>query len=348
MVNLRGPARFAASDTVLICLSAFLGTFAALGVLGVFEAQGSSLMRVLHRPQAVAAALALLCALAARIAMVASARSDREDPKSRAVRLLFLTGFFLCTAGVVVSSFVRFEGGIALTEGQRFGDGGTAYEEGSVSQRRYARAPDLDLAMLEIVPRIRDAGMALRGVSARVLHIDRPSGAQDVLTLRSWFPVYRYGAWLHIKDFGYSPFYRISGPSGEVLDEAFVSMRLFPPGAEDSFRLRVQPETFYLKYYPAGTHADALSAAPQYRLRIARNLDLIVPSRAVSPGEKVGMGGGMAVSFEQIRHWGYVTIVKDAGFTFVMLPGAVLMLTALTLAARKGINVLTVGRRQEN
>ncbi|MBI5196776.1 MAG: hypothetical protein HZA10_10715, partial [Nitrospirae bacterium] len=130
-----------------------------------------------------------------------------------------------------------------------------------------------------------------------------------------------------IKDFSYAPRCRISVSTGEVMNDAYSIMRLFPPDTEDSFRLLTLPHTFYLRYYPeglmtgGGASAAGQKKGPLYKLRVVKNLDIVF-NGYVSADEKTTVGS-ITIAIDDIKKWVEIAVVRDYGI-YLIVPGMVI------------------------
>lgn len=342
--------RAAASDGLFLGLYVFLAGFVLISVSGFRTAGSGGAMRILHTvPALVASGILLVHAFARMIIFLTAPKQEGRGAPLRLAGIYISFGCALMAAGIIISSLTRFEASMVLTEGQDFGDGGAGYTEGSVYSRRFSNPPDMKITMLQVTPALYNNGRDVLNLKAQFGYENRLSGNKKILYCNSLVPLFADGIFFRASNFGYSPHYRISSPAGEVLDEAFIIMKLFPPGSEDSFRIPIMPETFYLRYYPEGSRIqkDTITSAGErqgafYQLRIARNLDLIVPSRPVAAGEQVGMGP-MLISFDEPRRWVKIKVVKDAGLYFLG-PGIFIALATALWGGYQRINSIMLMR----
>ena len=306
---------------------AFTAAYGALKVSGLVGVPAESMIRALHDRSPQIALVVLLCAALARLLVL-----DRSGLRSAALPLWL--GVLLMASGLVISSAVRFEGHILLTEGQQFNGADEEYVEGSRALGSHARAPRFVIAAREVAPRLSKSGRDAERISL-VAAYQHAGGAPREMTLGSRLPAVADGIFLRVVRFGYSPLFRITGASGEVLEESFFSLAVFPPGAEDSIRLMHTPHTYAVRYFPQGIEAAPGSregtqspGEPVFRLRVTRNLGILY-NGTVRLHEQV-LIESTAVSFEQVRKWAEIAVVKDHG---VILFGAGALLFAAALVA---------------
>lgn len=325
-----------------------LGSYVLVQWSGILVTERPGVMRVLHQAPALAACAVLMVISAAKaLRLVTGAGSGRKAVAPRLPALLFYGGCALITSGVLLSSQVRFEGNVLLTEGQGFGGDASEYVEGTVYRGRFGRYPDMAMVMKKVSPHFWRQGRRVLDITAEA---DCRRGAYNPagpITIRSYFPALAGDLLLRIRSFGYSPFYRIVNTEGRVFDEAFVMLKLFPPGSEDSFRTIELPHTFYLKYYPDGLPVKdsappnvGASAGPVFKIRVSRNLDILVNDGAMKLYEKLDIGPvpPLYLSIEAVRRWAEVRLVRDYGL-FIMLPGFLLVMLApaAAMAGRVGL-----------
>lgn len=321
----------------------FAAVYGALKASGLVGVPAESIVRTMHDGPPQLALFALLCAALARLVLL-----GRSGLRSAALPLWL--GVLLMASGLVISSYVRFEGHILLTEGQQFSGGDEEYVEGSRALGSHARAPRFVIAAREVAPRLSKSGRAAERITLRAAY-QHAGGTPRELTLGSRLPAFADGMFLKVVRFGYSPLFRITGASGEVLEESFFSLAVFPPGAEDSIRLMHTPHNYAVQYFPHGVEAGPREAGqdpgePLFHLRVTRNLGLLY-SGMVRLHEQV-LIESTAVSFEQVRKWAEISVVKDQG---IVLFGAGALLSAAALVAarikRTGIPADLRGGREE-
>jgi len=342
MVTKRTLAGF---DALAVTASAsFAAAYSAVMVSGLAGVPAENIVTALHDRAPQVALIVLLCAALARLLLLE--RSER-----RPATLLLWLGVLLMASGLVASSYVRFEGRILLTEGQQFSGADEEYAEGSVVRAKRAAVPRFAMAAREVAPRLSKSGLIAERI---VLHASyqHAGGQRREVEIGSLLPTFLDGMFLRARRFGYAPLFRITGNAGEVLEESFFSLAVFPPGAEDSIRLMHTPHTYYVQYYPQGTGPAADAAAgvpaagdPVFRLRVARNLALLY-NGTMRLREKV-LIESTSVSFEQVRKWAELSVVRDHGIV-LFSAGAFLSATAMLVrrVRRKGVADAVQGRQE--
>jgi hypothetical protein len=305
----------------------FIAGYVVVRSSGIASPAPEGLVQMFHR----APLFAAVCLLGIQ-AVLNMALPDAGHTRGRMPRWSDL-GFILAAAGILLSSLTRFEGTMVLAEGQAFGRNGVGYLDGSVRAARFADAPSIEIDMLGVAPVLRTDGMSARDVKAQIGYTDRVSGARKTMTVHRAIPAYVDGMFLQVREFGYSPRYRIWEPGGTMIDEAYVLLKVFPPGAEDSFSLPTSPYTFSVRYDPAGALAGEGAPAagggnpgPVYILRITRIMDLVLPSQPLALGAQAFFEQG-SIAFVDTAVWAELTVVKDRGL-YLLLPGAACLLGA--------------------
>jgi hypothetical protein len=308
-------------------LSALLVQYA-----GLFGPASGSLMQVLHRPPVLAGIAAFLVNGTVWGLAAWSAERPSGPRRTRITPFgLAYAGLLLIAAGILLGSATRFEGRLALTEGQEAALASDGFEAGTLTLRKFSRAPGGSLLL-------RSAGEGMQG--ADVLY--RPAGGGEAreFRIRSLLPAWNAGYRFTIRSAGFAPHVFLIDRNSIVIDDFYAVLQLSPAGAEDSFRFDgIIPHTFFLRYYPEASLApDAAGAAraasePLFHVRIARNLD-IVANQYAAPGEAVRFDK-LVLSLEDMRKWVEVQVVRDPGM-YLLWPGMLLTLGgAAAIAVRR-------------
>lgn len=317
-------------ERVVIFLSSFVLAYGALKLSGLFAPSPEGGIRTFYEQ---APRIALYLALPAALGRLLLAGWLREGYAS----MLLWSGVLIMAAGLVMSSMVRFEGRILLTEGQQFSGAAEEYAEGSLAVGSKASSPRFALAVKEVAPSISRNGRTADRISVKVAYRKEGEPTREI-SMTSALPTVVDGVFFRIRQFGYSPRYRVTGNGGMVLDESYVALAVFPPGNEDSFRLQPVPHTFYVQYYPDGREQDQEKAqndagptGPEFRLRIVRNLELLYHG-PVRLHEQV-LFESMALSIEDVRKWVEISVIQDHGLVLFYAGGA-MFASALLIAYR--------------
>jgi len=315
-----------------LSFASFVPAYGVLRISGLFTAQTTTLIRVLHELSPQIALLLFIVAVVCSIALEWGVSAEKS--------LLYLRmGLIIMAAGLILSSFVRMEGKIILTEGQTFSGTAAEYVDSTLYLGKMARLPrfSLEAGAVSHSERTEFSFGGGDAVSASYRYGESPVRQ---IAVRSAFPTFSDGLRLKVVRFGYSPRYRISGQDNEVLEESFVSLGVFPPGNEDSFGVLSLPHVFYLRYYPSGIDEGSgnkdgagVASKPQFFLRLTRNYDILfrgpVRLHEVIRFEREG------ISFEEVRKWVELSVVRDYGMT-LFFAGCFLVSISLVIRYRPG------------
>jgi hypothetical protein len=308
----------------------YLATYVLLQYSGLFGPRPGSVMRVLHHAPSLAGVAALM---AYGIAWGYRNRSGPEAPgrrraSSTLARLAYV-GMMLCGAGIMLSSLTRFEGSLALTEGQEVSLAAESFDVGTLYRRRFSRVPQGTLVAGQIKQVLFSSGK-YEGTSGAIVLYRKAGGDPRILRINSLFPVVHDGNTLAVDAVGYAPHVFLFDRGGATIDNFYAVLQLLPAGTEDMFRFEGSiPHTFYMGYYPDVSlvpdvaQRSPVKAGPLYKVRIARNLD-IVANQYAAPGETVFFDK-LIFSAGDIRKWVEVRIVRDPGM-YLMWPGIALLL----------------------
>jgi hypothetical protein len=181
-------------------------------------------------------------------------------------------------------------------------------------------------------------GRAAAGAARRasVLHRRAGGGEPRLLRLRPLLPAWAAGYRFTARSAGYAPHVSLFTRQGVKIDEFYAVLQLVPAGTEDSFRFDgTIPHTFFMRYYPDASLAPAdagaarPAAGPVFRLRVARNLD-VVANQYAAPGEMIYFDR-LVLSVDDVRTWVEVQVIHDPGM-YLVWPGVVLALCAAVAA----------------
>lgn len=273
-------------------------SFIAIERLGIFSAQAPPLRGILMYWLVLVSSLAILVLLLV-FAVVNRSLMDR-------VHWLGMFSVVLIVVGIWTSRFADFTIDVVLTEGQVY-ETDDHRSVGLLYAGLFSPVPKFRL-MLDNVT--LDAGEREAADKTRArgrLRLLMPGGTPPrSITLSQGLPQVHQGMLLNVKSFGYSLRYAMK-KAGRVLDSNFISMRLFPFGNEDYFRL-LGPHTFYVRYYPG--HQEVGAERP-LKVKIARNKDIIFNGYAALNGDV--QFEDAAISFEEMRKWVEVSISRRWG-----------------------------------
>lgn len=324
--------KFLAGGAGHALIGTYLGSYVLLQYSGFFGPRPGSIMRVLHQWPALAAVAGFVLYGLAR---GYTHRFAKEAPghirKNFTLTRFAYLGIMLCGAGILLSSLTRFEGRLALAEGQEVTLAMESFDAGTLYQRKFSKVPQGSLMVREIEQFLwKHPGMQV----AKVRYRNAGSGASRELRIYPVLPGFVDGNTLTIKAAGYSPHVFLFDRSGDVIENFYAVLQLSPAGAEDSFRFDgIIPHTFYLRYYPDVSllpdrpDASRIKSGPLFRVRIARNLDIVADTYA-APDETVFFDK-LIFSAGDVRKWVEVQIVRDPGM-YLIWPGLLLLICSST------------------
>ena len=321
-------------ERFILGLSVFVASYGLLKSSGLFTLLPGGLIRALHETPPQGALYCLVIAAAVRIALE---RFTRE----RVLVLLFWAGVLTMAAGLVVSSFMRFEGTFVLTEGQEFTGTQEEFIAGSYYVGSRVKEPGFRLVMQTVSPRISRSGFTVERIKAQAAY-QRGSNNAETISIDSALPSFHDGKFFRATRFGYSPRYRVLDSAGRNLEEGFMSLDLFPPGNEDSILSWDIPYTYYVKYFPEGLREksgdpknEQQGQGPTFRIRVMRNLDLITTG-TVGLHEPIRFDS-MILSIEEVRTWAEISVVKDEGM-MIFIAGCIIAIIAGAIHYRRSRN----------
>lgn len=326
-------AQLLQSRLLPLAVAGYLVVYFLLEVTGLFALRSESPVWIVYSNAFLAGACVAAFLLAFRLF-----QPLRGGPWARQMIRLGLVLILVGIGGLFWGRLGRFEGRIFLTEGQIFSGLAEEYAAGSLRAGELASPPRIETTVVKVIPEFSKDGADLASLTATAQFVfPERSEITGPVTL-SKAPVFLRGNWIWLSSFGYSPYYRLIGEDGKMLDESFVYLRLFPPGSEDYFRL-LMPHTFYLRYEPPSDAAETGESAPsdsgEYHLRIARNKAILVDTD-VKPGESVAFDNA-SITFEPPRRWVEVVLVRDYGAilaVLTLLPGIAILGLSRVLVRR--------------
>ena len=312
---------------------------------GFFGLPYAGIIPIVHRWPALVGIIVLMAGSAA--SLITWWNTEGRAGRSFS-RVLLHCGLLIAGAGVLISSLTRFEGSLVLAEGQAGRTMKESLDPSGVYAKRFSSWPEEDLAVVGVAPFFSEKGKPLWRRRAEVLFRDvrNPQGRPVMIT--STLPSLVNGFFYRIGSVGYSPHFMLFDGTGAVINDAYAVMDLYPPGAEDFFRVFDIPHTFYVRYYPDASmvpdNAGQLDgkAGPRYKVRVARNLDLLM-DRYVSPFEMLPLDK-YVFSFQDAARWVEIQIVRDYGI-FLVIPGVIM---AMFGALAPVVGKLRGGRRERD
>ena len=300
----------AASSACFLCI------FSLLELTGLFRPSPAPPGELVHAPAFLAAATLLLAGLVPVL--------GRSAVLTRGGRRLAVPALALVAIGIWSSYLTRFHAEIDLTEGETFSSLGQEFPRDGLYRGRFAGFPHVVARLDALSPTFGGGGKRLEGLAGTVTLFPAGGGKARETRLGDGLPALFNGMRLRLDGFGYSPRYVLKGVDGREIDSAWVSMRLFPPGSEDGFRL-ISPHTVYLRYLPA-----AAGAKRSFGMRIVRSKDILY-NGTVAPGEFAPFDNGR-IAIAEVRQWARLSVTRDWGEP-VVYGGLVLLAVSLATAA---------------
>ncbi len=311
----------------------YLAAYGTMQASGLFGPPPSGIMKLVQQWPFLAGVIVL---------MVGSVMELTTAGKERAVTarrplagVLLYGGLLVAGTGVLVSSGTRFEGSITLAEGQEGRVARGEIDPSSFSAGRFSSWPEANLAILNVSPFFSEKGTPNAGKQAVLLWKDRRTPGGREVSITSLKPRMIGGSFSWIAQAGYSPHCQLFNANGNLIDDGYAVLDLYPPGSEDFFRLPELPHTYYVRYYPDASmvresDAPAGRTGPLYRVRVVRNLDLVADVY-VSPNELVPFDDH-ALMLLDVRRWVEIRIVNDPGL-FLLVPGVALAVAGAVIMA---------------
>lgn len=258
--------------------------------------------------------------------------------------ILLHASFFFIPLGILISAYTLFDGYAVVTEGQSF------YSKDLSSYARIApqgvknkpgRIPDISFRLDNIKPVFWQDKLLFTDLSADVAYPAKEASSYKTIRLNA--PMIYKGTFLAIRGFGYSPYFRLKNKEGKVMGESFVTLRVFPPGAEDSFSLQDFPYRIEVSVFPdyikkkGKIESKSLNLNnPIYLIKLVKDKK-VVHRQYLLPGN-ILEHEGFTLMFPEIRYYGEFAVVKDTG-VWVIFGGL--------LAASLGLVIKFVFYRKE-
>ncbi len=314
----------------LAFIGGYLVAYVLLQYSGLFAPRPENIIRTLHHWPALAGAAAFVLSGMAGIYTSLFVR-DEACPSSGNIILssIAFLGIMLFGAGILLSSLTRFEGIITLSEGQEVSLTAESFDAGTLYRRSFSDMPEGSLLLSEVSQFISDEGKSHGMNAAGLFYRNGRTNEPLELRLSAVFPRFADGVFFRIKDAGYSPRFFLFDLSGNMIEDFYAVLQLSPPGAEDAFRFdKIIPHTFYVRYYPEislfpdKSDASGIKSGPVFKVRIARNLDIVADQYA-APDDAIYFDK-LILSAGAVKKWVEVKVARDPGM-YMMWPGVILM-----------------------
>jgi len=241
-------------------------------------------------------------------------------------RLLVQFALFLFCAAAWTSRVTHFEGKSIRFEGQGMQGLMGDYVRPSVYGRSM-KMPALGFQVNRLRPETDANGTSLRRLTAEMTLASSWSKVLRNITLSSRVPLFTAWTFVGMTDFGYATRFSMSDLAGNVVDSDYQYLKLFPPGAEDSFVPFTYGYTIYLRFYPdyidkqgVPTSRSAEYSNPLFKVRIVRHKDIIY-NDYMKIGERLKFDDSVFQLHDVVR-WAEFSLVKDGGI-FVAFAGLI-------------------------
>jgi len=230
--------------------------------------------------------------------------------------LVHISIFLFCTA-IWTSRETHFEGKSIRFEGQGMQGLMGDYVQPSVYGRS-RKMPSLGFHVNKLRPETDSSVSRLRKVAADITLSTSSSLTIKDTTISSRFPLFTAGTFVLMTDFGYATRFSMSDLAGNQVDSDYQYLKLFPPGAEDSFVPFTYGYSIFLRLYPdyrdKGGIPSSVSAEPRnplFKVRIVRHKDIIY-NDFMKIGEHLKFDDAIFQLHDVVK-WAEFTLVKDRG-----------------------------------
>lgn len=243
---------------------------------------------------------------------------------------LFLHGsFFFLPLALLVGMYSFFYGYAVVTEGQAFFAGDKSSYFQTVVKGR-GKPPQLDLRLDRIEPVFWEDKLLFTDLKADVAW--PAADPVEYRTIRLNRPLFRDGVMIAIRGFGYAPYYVLVKEGSDWRRESFVNLRIFPPGAEDSFVVEGFPWRIKLSVLsdPVRKGNKLVNRSfnlvdPVFRVQLVAGegkKEKVVYRQEIRAGEYMHYGG-YSLMFPEVRYYGEFSVVKNPAaavvfFAFVL------------------------------
>ncbi|MEK6607603.1 MAG: cytochrome c biogenesis protein ResB [Myxococcota bacterium] len=227
----------------------------------------------------------------------------------------------LLPLALAASRATRFRGDAWIVEGHAFGGTRDEYVHVEPGGDFAARAPDVRFQVEAVEAKFWGRRLFFTDLRALVVP---PGGRSAWMTLAQ--PLRLGGARVSIHGFNVTPSFELVRADGVLLESGDLNLRLFPPGAEDSFRLPPLPHRFWVRL----RDADGGYAMTRPRLHVAVTMGKqLVAHGWRAPGEPIAFDG-FRLTLPAVRRGGEIMVHRDLGYPLAWLALALLLAGAAT------------------
>ncbi len=237
--------------------------------------------------------------------------------------ILFHAALFLLPLGIIVGSMINVKAQMVLAEGESFR--GTAAEYTLVTPKdRVDQLPPIDFRVEKVRPRFWSKTLLFTDLYADIVTpADNPTASHTVRLNVPWKPA--IDTYVSLVGLGYAPRYSLEVAGEGVVEDGFVKLTTFPPGARDSFTTSAGNYTIDMAVLPDARKAGGKLVNKTLDLRRpAYDVEVTAGERKVFKGtvltsEKIELTPSLTLSFPEIRYWGQFRVVRAGGVPFIWL-----------------------------
>jgi hypothetical protein len=334
---IKGIVRLIGGRALLIFLTLTFTGYMLFELWGLFRLEPATLREVFHSIPSKILSMFFAVNAVAGILNVCMNRSLKRQIGS----VLFFLSLILLVAGLWVSVYTRFEGKIIRSPWQTFNAFPSDYIQRSLYHTRYSDLPQVGLTFdkpeISTTPDLKK----IKKIDIAVTYAGRTTGGKILRgRLSSLWPFISDWTLLRITDFGYQIKYVLYDLNEKVLQSRYFDMKLFPPGAEESFETVFLGYVFYVRCYPdyvdRGGKSETVSPYPNNpacNLRIVRNKD-IVYNGLLKPEGKVRFDNSI-IALPDLQIWVEVEFVRDFGLPIAAAGLVLLVIGVVLIMVRK-------------
>ncbi|MFZ3173070.1 MAG: cytochrome c biogenesis protein ResB [Carboxydocellales bacterium] len=239
--------------------------------------------------------------------------------------VLFHLSFVILAIGIGISLYSGFYGETLITEGQTFKGTESAFYTSPPKEQLtdlHGRLPDISFRLDRVQPTFWQNKLLFTDLLADIAF---PVPEMDSFyTLRLNQPFYSEGTFISLKGFGYSPYYVLKNKTGKIISQSFVTLTVFPSGAEDSFKIPDQPYEIHVIIWsdPLPKRGNITTKSynlthPLYQLYILKGeQNQLVYQGIIQPGDAVQFDG-YSLSFPEIRYYGEFRVIRNPGIPVI-------------------------------
>lgn len=248
--------------------------------------------------------------------------------------LLSHWGMVILLLGVVISLNTRFTGEAHVAEGDRFW--GTAREYMSYDPPTSFRqwAPKVSFRVEKVEAEFWEDKLLFTRLAAYVRSpVDSKEKPVEVRINEPLFSDF-YSTSLRVTGYGFAPLYVLRNERGKELESSYVSLAIFPPGSEDSFKLNMIPHRFYVKLYPDYRQKQGRPSSasmnlknPVFHLKAAGH-KIVTYDGLLLPYQRADVEG-YSIAFEQMKRWVTIQVVRDRGYPVIFVGACLICLGSL-------------------